>query len=134
MDGRYYRSVSGRCGNCKKYLEKEEDKKTEENMMEEIDKEIGNVDRATFNINYLSKDQEKSKEEKDRRVESYSNLKLDACSFFKKNYVLRNNLINAIINVSLFQPRWKKLTMLYTEITIMALIISILLQLESLFI
>ena len=23
MDGRYYRSVSGRCGNCKKYLGKE---------------------------------------------------------------------------------------------------------------
>ena len=114
-------------GEKEKEDKKEEDKKTEENMMEEIDKEIGNVDRATFNINYLSKDQEKSKEEKDRRVESYSNLKLDACSFFKKNYVLRNNLINAIINVSLFQPRWKKLTMLYTEITIMALIISILL-------
>ena len=108
-------------------METEEDKKSEENFMGEIDKEIGNVDRATFNINYLSKDEEKTKEEKDRRVESYSNLKLDACTFFRKNYVIRNILINAVCNVSLFQPRWKKLTMVMTEIAIMILIISVLL-------
>jgi hypothetical protein len=105
----------------------DEDKKTDESLVGEIDKEIGNVDRATFNINYLAKDEEKTKEEKDRRVESYSNLKLDACSYFKKNYVLRNTLINTIGNVSLFQPRWKKLTMLFTELAIMLLIVSILL-------
>ena len=105
----------------------EEDKKSEENFMGEIDKEIGNVDRATFNINYLPKDEEKTKEEKDRRVESYANLRLDACTFFRKNYVMRNTLINAICNVSLFQPRWKKLTMVVTEMAIMILIISVLL-------
>jgi hypothetical protein len=109
----------------------EEDKKSEENFMGEIDKEIGNVDRATFNINYLSKDEEKTKEEKDRRVESYANLRLDACTFFRKNYVMRNTLINAICNVSLFQPRWKKLTMLITEIGLMILVISILLTLDE---
>ena len=109
----------------------EEDKKTEENFMGEIDKEIGNVDRATFNINYLPKDEEKTKEEKDRRVESYSNLRLDACTFFRKNYVMRNTLINAVCNVSLFQPRWKKLTMVITEIAIMILIISVLLTSDA---
>jgi hypothetical protein len=109
----------------------EEDKKTEENFIGEIDKEIGNVDRATFNINYLSKDEEKTKEEKDRRVESYSNLRLDACTFFRKNYVMRNTLINALCNVSLFQPRWKKLTMVITEIAIMILIISVLLTSDA---
>ena len=105
----------------------DEDKKSDENLVHEIDKEIGNVDRATFNINYLTKDEEKTKEEKDRRVESYANLRLDACSYFKKNYVLRNTLINSIGNVSLFQPRWKKLTMLFTELAIMLLIVSIML-------
>ena len=109
----------------------EEDKKTEENFIGEIDKEIGNVDRATFNINYLPKDEEKTKEEKDRRVESYSNLRLDACTFFRKNYVMRNTLINAICNVSLFQPRWKKLTMIITEIAIMILIVSVLLTSDA---
>ena len=109
----------------------DEDKKSDEGIEGEIDKEIGNVDIATFNINYLSKEEEKTKEEKDRRVESYANLRLDACTFFRKNYVIRNPLINSIGNVSLFQPRWKKMTMLFTEITIMELIIAILLTNDS---
>ena len=111
----------------KKKKAESEEKKSEDSFAGEIDKEIGNVDRATFNINYLSKDEDKTKAEKDRRVESYANLKLDACLFFRKNYVIRNTLINAVCNVSLFQPRWKKLTMLFTEIAIMILIISVLL-------
>ena len=104
-----------------------EEKKSDDSFVGEINKELGKVDRATFNVNYLNKEEGKTKEEKDRRVESYANLKLDACSFFRKNYTLRNTLINSIGNVSLFQPRWKKITMLFTEIAIMLLILSVLL-------
>ena len=44
---------------------------------------------------------------------------------------MRNTLINAICNVSLFQPRWKKLTMIITEIAIMILIVSVLLTSDA---
>ena len=115
----------------KKEKAQSEDNKSEGSFIGEVDKELGKVDRATFNTNYLSKDEDKTKEEKDRRIESYANLKLDACTYFRKNYVIRNILINAIGNVSLFQPRWKKLTMLFTEITIMILMISIFLTIDE---
>ena len=111
---------------------KEEEKKNnEDDYNSEIDREIGNVNRATFTINYLPKDFEKSKEEKERRVENYSHLKLKSNQFFSANYKLRNTLINSIGNVSLFQPRWKKLTMFITEIGLMILVISLLLTIDE---
>ena len=47
------------------------------------------------------------------------------------NKKLRTTLINSIGNVSLFQPRWKKLTMFITEIGLMILVISILLTIDE---
>jgi hypothetical protein len=116
-----------------KKKEKEEVKKknNEDDFNSEIDREIGNVNRATFTINYLPKDFEKTKEEKERRVENYAHLKLKSNHYFSANYKLRNTLINSLCNVSLFQPRWKKLTMLITEIGLMILVISILLTLDE---
>ena len=51
--------------------------------------------------------------------------------FFSANYKLRTTLINSLCNVSLFQPRWKKLTMFVTEIGLMILVISILLTIDE---
>ena len=113
---------------------KEEETKKNNNIDDyasEIDREIGNVNRATFSINYLPKDFEKSKEENERRIANYANLKLNSSQFFSANYKLRSILNNAICNVSLFHPRWKKLTMLVTEICLMILVISILLTLDE---
>ena len=80
---------------------------------------------------HLPKDFEKSKEEKERRIENYAHLKLTSRHFFNANYKLRTTLINSIGNVSLFQPRWKKLTMFVTEIGLMILVISILLTIDE---
>ena len=110
----------------------EETKKNDNDDYEsEIDRELGNVNRATFTINYLPKDFEKSKEEKERRLENYSHLKMTSGQFFSANYKLRTTLINSLCNVSLFQPRWKKLTMFVTEIGLMILVISILLTIDE---
>ena len=51
--------------------------------------------------------------------------------FFNANYKLRATLINSLGNVSLFQPRWKKLTMFLTEIGLMILVISIMLTFDE---
>ena len=119
--------------NLKSKKKEEENKKNNniDDYASEIDREIGNVNRATFSINYLPKDFEKSKEEKERRIANYANLKLTSGQFFSANYKLRSILNNAICNVSLFHPRWKKLTMLVTEIGLMVLVISILLTLDE---
>jgi hypothetical protein len=79
----------------------------------------------------LPKDFEKSKEENERRIHNFGNLKLTSAQFFSANYKLRTTLINSICNVSLFQPRWKKITMLITEIGLMILVISILLTIDE---
>ena len=79
----------------------------------------------------MPKDFEKSKEENERRINNFGNLKLTSSQFFSANYKLRTTLINSICNVSLFQPRWKKLTMLITEIGLMILVISILLTIDE---
>jgi len=112
---------------------KEEDKKNNniDDYASEIDREIGNINRATFVINKLPKDFEKSNEEKERRIENYANLKLKGGQYFSANYKLRSILNNSICNVSLFHPRWKKLTMLVTEIGLMELVISILLTADE---
>ena len=108
-----------------------ENKKNTDDYASEIENEIGKVNRATFSINYLPKDFEKSKEENERRINNFGNLKLTSSQFFSANYKLRTTLINSICNVSLFQPRWKKLTMLITEIGLMILVISILLTIDE---
>ena len=116
----------------KKKINNEETKKNDNDDYEsEIDRELGNVNRATFTINYLPKDFEKSQEEKERRLENYSHLKMTSGQFFSANYKLRTTLINSLCNVSLFQPRWKKLTMFITEIGLMILVISILLTIDE---
>ena len=118
----------------KKIVEENKKKKNNNNIDDyasEIENEIGNVNRATFSINYLPKDFEKSKEENERRIHNFGNLKLTSGQFFSANYKLRTTLINSICNVSLFQPRWKKITMLITEIGLMILVISILLTIDE---
>ena len=121
--------------NIKKKEEKKEYKKNfkfnEDDYNSEIDREIGNINRATFTFKNLPKDFEKSKEEKERRIENYAHLKMTSRHYFNANYKLRTTLINSIGNVSLFQPRWKKLTMFITEIGLMILVISILLTIDE---
>ena len=109
----------------------EKAKDNEDDFASEIDREIGKVNRATFTIKHLPKDFEKSKEEKERRIENYAHLKLTSRHYFNANYKLRTTLINSFCNVSLFQPRWKKLTMLVTEIGLMILVISIILTMDA---
>ncbi len=110
---------------------KKKTKNCEDDYNSEIDREIGNVNRATFTIKHLPKDFEKSKEERERRIENYAHLKLTSRHFFNANYKLRATLINSLGNVSLFQPRWKKLTMFLTEIGLMILVISIMLTFDE---
>ena len=68
-------------------------------------------------------------EEKDKklRIKRYDYLSLSTSEFFLQNIKLRHNIFTSFFNVSLFNQRWKKLTILITEIYIHCFIISLLL-------
>ena len=68
-----------------------------------------------------------SKEEYEKRLSDFSKINLPMKKFLKENILSRHIIISPIINVSLFHPRWKKLTMVVTQISIMSLMISLLL-------
>ena len=68
-----------------------------------------------------------SKEEYEKRLSDFSKINLPMKKFLKENILSRHIIISPIINVSLFHPRWKKLTMAVTQISIMSLMISLLL-------
>ena len=67
-----------------------------------------------------------SKEEYEKRLSDFSKINLPMKKFLKENILSRHIIISPIINVSLFHPRWKKLTMVVTQISIMSLMISVL--------
>ena len=116
-----------------KVKKKEEEKKKEldEDEKSQISRELGNVNRAVFRPNNLPKNFEDLNVEYNRRLENYEKLRLTTKQFFNHNMKLRSTFINAVFNVSLFHPRWKKLTMILTEIALMIFVISIALTFDG---
>ena len=77
------------------------------------------------NINNLEEEFEDKIEQREKEIQDYVDLDLSGEEFFKINFFSRNTLINALFNISIFHPRWKKLTLLMTEIALITLSISI---------
>ena len=83
--------------------------------------------KNNHNLNKLPNDFENKEEEYKSRLQAFADLNLSMCKFMCANLLERNIFISPIINVSLFNPRWKKLTMLVTEVCIMSIMSSVLL-------
>ena len=76
-------------------------------------------------INELEEEFEDTIEQKAQEMQDYVDLNLTMAEFFNINFCSRNIVVNALFNISIFHPRWKKLTLLFTEITLISLFISI---------
>ena len=81
--------------------------------------------------NNLPEDFANEKEEKLKALEAYTNLKLPTREFIKWNIRTRHILFGPILNRSLFTPRWKKFTILLTQIYVNLMLISILLTMKE---
>ena len=57
----------------------------------------------------------------------FRDIPLSTKKFIKINIKRRNTCFNALLNVSIFNPRWKKITLLFTEINLFSLFVSLLL-------
>ena len=77
------------------------------------------------NINEIEEEFEDKKEQKEKEMQDYVDMNLTWNEFFKINFFSRNIFINAFFNISIFHPRWKKLTLFLTEICLISLYISI---------
>ena len=76
-------------------------------------------------INEIEEEFEDKIEQKAKEMQDYVDLNLTTEEFFNINFCSRNIVVNALFNISIFHPRWKKLTLLFTEITLISLFISI---------
>ena len=77
--------------------------------------------------NNFPEDFANEKEEKVKALEAYTNLKLPTSEFIKWNMRTRHILLGPILNRSLFTPRWKKFTILLTQIYVNLMLISVIL-------
>ena len=80
-----------------------------------------------LNPNKIPENFEDEEKDKKLRIKRYDYLSLTTSEFFLQNIKLRHNIITSFFNISLFNQRWKKLTILITEIYIHCFIISLLL-------
>ena len=87
--------------------------------------------RKKPNVNYLEDDFENEEEQKEEALQEYADLNLMTYDFFEKNFLSRNIIRNALFIISIFHPRWKKLTMLMTEIALILLSNSVFLTLNE---
>ena len=79
----------------------------------------------TKKINDLEEEFEDKNEQREKEIQDFADLDLSTEEFFKINFFSRNIIVNALFNISIFHPRWKKLTLLLTEIALITLFISI---------
>ena len=102
-------------------------KKLDKRQKERIDE----INKKKPNVNHLEEEFEDSKKQREQELQEYADLNLMTKDFFKINFKSRNIVINALGIISLFHPRWKKLTMLMSEIALILLSNSVFLTLNE---
>lgn len=91
---------------------------------------IGDLDMYTNNRDApdpLSNEVKNEEEDYEDKLEAFMNLNLSSCEFLRWNLKQRHVLVAPLINLSVFNPRWKKLTMFLTECASMMLLMTVLL-------
>lgn len=79
----------------------------------------------------IADDFEDEESETEARLSAFAALPLGTCEFFCWNIKARHVLISPLINSSLFNPRYKKLTCLITELSIPMLLLAVLLTVDQ---
>jgi len=101
------------------------------------DKDLKTTDRkigfGDVNVEHLenkekppNEAEENEEREQELRLEAFASLTLSACEFFCWNLKARHILISPLVNSSVFNPRYKKLTCVITGIAIQMLLLSVL--------
>jgi hypothetical protein len=93
--------------------------------------DINQVSPITKNKNKGIEEDQMNENENNKRLNKLANLTYPWYKFMGKNILERHIVISPIIKVSIFHPRWKKLTMLVTEVCIMSIMSSILLTADE---
>ena len=75
-------------------------------------------------INFQNEDYRNNKDDK---IILFRDIPFSTKKFIKINIRRRNTCFNALLNISIFNPRWKKITLLLTEINLISLFVSLLL-------
>ena len=92
---------------------------------------IEEINRKKASVNHLDEEFEDAEKQREKELQDYADLNLTTEDFFKINYKSRNIIINTLGTISIFHPRWKKLTMLMTEIALILLSNSVFLTLNG---
>ena len=78
-----------------------------------------------YHHNYIPEEYEDEDEAKEDEMKQFANIKLDFWEFLILNITSRSIIINSFCIVSIFNPRWKKLSFLMTEFCLMMIFVSI---------
>ena len=78
-----------------------------------------------YHHNYIPEEYEDEDEAKEDEKKQFANIKLSFWEFLMLNVTSRSILINTFCIVSIFNPRWKKLSFLMTEFSLMIIFVSI---------
>ena len=81
--------------------------------------------QSKYHHNYLPEEFENEEESNKEQIQSFADIKLSFCEFLTLNIKCRSILINSFCIVSVFNPRWKKLSLLMTEICVIIIFVSI---------
>ena len=92
---------------------------------------IEEIRKKKPNANRLEEEFENAEKQREKEMQEYADLNLSTGDFFKINLKSRNIIINSLGIISIFHPRWKKLTMLMTEIALILLSNSVFLTLNE---
>ena len=84
-----------------------------------------NINRGRYHHNALPEEFEDEDEARKEEIQQFADIDLSFCEFLKLNIKSRSILINTFCMVSVFNPRWKKLTLLMTELCSMMIFVSI---------
>ena len=80
-----------------------------------------------YDPNSLPTEFENAQEARAERMQEFADISLTEGEFLRLNIIHRNILINTFCIVSIFNPRWKKLTLLMTESSVILVLNSVLL-------
>ncbi len=76
-------------------------------------------------MNNVIDEPENEEEEEQKRLEAFGSLTLSACGFFCWNLRQRHVLLAPLINISIFNPRYKKLSLFFTECSIYMILMAV---------
>ena len=84
-----------------------------------------NNNRGRYHHNALPEEFENADEARSQEVEQFAGISLSFCEFLILNIKSRSILINSFCIVSVFNPRWKKLSLLMTEFCLILTFVSV---------